>query len=338
MRWLLITFLLCPFLLPAQLPPQWEEIRSLYEEGKVYAGLKRADKELHRKEADRRFLVLRADGRNRIGDHWKASTDAREALQIVPVELKHEAALQLGIALAGLGVHDSARYWFEESARNSGNKEALLRLARMEIASGESIKAKEKLDRILASDPKHVKALLERGAAHMDLGDTTAAKKDLDLAVELAPRDPIAWNSRGFHLYARREMHQQAIEDYDRAIKLDPNYSFAFNNRGWSYFKLGDKDKAKKNIHLAGRKRPNNPFVHRNLGLISLAEGDTTAACAQFRKAASLKFEAMHGNEVDQLIAEHCGDVPIPEDQRPATTPPARSNAPRSNAPRSNAP
>lgn len=334
MRLLFLLAVLCPIILQAQPSSQWEEIRSLYAEGKVYAGLKRANKELQKKDGDRSILILRADGRNRIGEYWQAAADAREALRIAPAELRSEAALQLGISLQGTDQMDSARYWLEEAAKGNDDAEALVRLARMDMAMGEARVALEKLDRILAKDPDHVKALLERGAARMDVGDTTGARADLDRAVELAPRDPVAWNSRGFHLYSRQNMHHEAIADYDRAIKFDPNYSFAFNNRGWSYFKLGDHEKARKNIRLAGRKRPNNPYVHRNLGMIALVEGDTTVACTHFRKAATLNFEVLHGQEVNELIRMNCDASDAPAERTvPVSKPPVRSNAPRSNAP-----
>src|SRR5690606_6151851 len=213
---------------------------------------------------------------------------------------------------------------------------------KLDLVKGDVRSAMVHFDHVLAKDPDHVRALLERGAAHAIAGDTATARRDLDRAVELAPRDPVAWNSRGFYVHAAQGRHAEAIKDYDRAMKFDPNYGFACNNRGWSLFQLGDNDKALNNINLADRKSPENPFVHRNLGLIAIALGDTAQACLQFDQALRYDFTTLHGDEVQTLVSRHCRErKPAAEgaaNDRNARdtpeTPPVRSNAPiRSNAP-----
>ncbi len=318
----------------------WNAILEKFDQGKIYAGIRRAEKELSGKQPDRSFLILRADGSNRIGEYARAVSDAKQAIEHVSDTLLQQAYLQLGIAMIGTGKPDSARFFLEKALDASGNGEALLRLGRMDLVAGERDRALERFNQLLAADPDHVKALLERGAAHASMGDTAAARKDLDRAVDLAPRDPVAWNSRGFHVHASKGDHARAIVDYDRAIKLDPNYSFAFNNRGWSLYKLGDVKKARKNIALAARKRGSNPYVFRNLGVIALETGEKEQACAYFSKALTLNFEQLHGTEVSDLVREHCMEMrgePSGTDRVPDPEPdvvPPRSNAPgRGNAP-----
>ena len=331
-------------IVPAAVFPQgeWERIEALYAKGKIYAGLRMADKELAAKDPDLSLLVLRAEGHNRIGQFAKAEADARKALQYVEGEKAKKAALQLGIAMMESARPDSARAWLERSLGSEPDHEARIRLGKLDLVKGDARSAMVHFDHVLAKDPDHVRALLERGAAHAIAGDTAAARRDMDRAVELAPRDPVAWNSRGFYVHAAEGRHAEAIKDYDRAIKFDPNYSFAFNNRGWSLFQLGETDKALKNINLADRKRPGNPFVHRNLGLIAMAQGDTAQACLQFDQALRHDFTALHGDEVQTLMRLHCHDrKPAGEgaanDRNARDTPakpPIRSNAPiKSNAP-----
>ncbi len=313
------------------------KIREKYDRGKYYAGLRIADK-LIGDGGGSEVLLLRAEGYNEIGEFARAEKDARTVIRSGNEKERKEAALQLGIAAMETGKADSARHWLNEAIGAGNDREALIRLGRLDAVQGDPQSALQRFNAILSRKPDDVAALLERGAAHAMLGDTAAARADLDRAIELAPRDPVAWNSRGFHLHAANGRHEKAIADYDRAIKFDPNYSFAFNNRGWSYFKLGDLQKAKKNIGIAARKRPNNPFIHRNLALIELEQGDTVKACADLRKALDLNFTELHGAEVMELVKQHCSgserpwpEVPPTRSNAPATTP--KSNTPRSNAP-----
>ena len=97
-----------------------------------------------------------------------------------------------------------------------------------------------------------------------------------------------------------------AVADFSKAIKQNPNYSFAFNNRGWSRFKLGDTNGAIKDIDLARSKKPDNPYIYRNLGIIALEKKDVRGACTHFQHALELGFTALHGDEVERLVKEHC--------------------------------
>lgn len=315
----------------------WDKVRAAYDKGKPYGGIRTCDRQLAGKSPRVEFKVLRAQGYNMIGDHEKAVRDARAVRPLVNAELAHAAALQLGIAHMQLGRPDSARHWFTEAHAGATAMEAELRLGMLDRNAGRCADALARFDRVLASNANELVALRERGACRSTVGDSAGARADLDRLVELAPRDAVSWNSRGyFHAEAGR--YREAILDYDRAIKLDPNFSYAFNNRGWAYHKLGDNVRALRNITLAARKKRSNPYVYRNYGLIALAEGDTVRACGHFRTALDMRFTALHGAEVEDLVRIHCASVaPQPTFSKPTDRPveqEKRSNAPlRNNAP-----
>lgn len=294
------------------------------------------------KPPQKEFLVLRAEGKNKIGEYDHAKNDAREAYGLFDGELKRLAALQLGISMLGLGAPDSARTWLERSLGSPKDVEAWYRLGLLEKAKNDHNAAIVHFDKVLAIEPANALVLSERGGSYALMGDTVKARESLDNALELEPRNAVLWNARGYFLHASSGHFEKAIADYDRAIKLDPNYSFAFNNRGWAYYKLGDRNKALKNINLAANKSRTNPYVYRNLGVIALESGDTTRACGHFHTALSLQFTAFHGSEVRELLNANCDrgmsvppktadpdnrDAPvIPE--TPRTNAPTRSNAP----------
>lgn len=331
-----LALLFCT-LLSAQGDKAWDKVRAAYDRGKPYGGIRTCDRQLSGKAPKVEFKVLRAEGFNMIGDHEKALRDAHDARPVVSADLAHAAALQLGNAHMQLGRPDSARHWFTAANAGTTAMEAELRLGMLDRNAGRCADALERFDRVLASDANALVALRERGACRSDVGDSTGARSDLDRLVELAPRDAVSWNSRGY-FHAQQGRYRQAIADYDRAIKLDPNYSFAFNNRGWAYHKLGDNDRALRNVTMAARKRSNNPYVYRNFGLIALAQGDTARACGHFRTALDMRFTALHGSEVEDLVRSHCAEVaPQPTQSKPADRPvekDRRTNTPvRSNAP-----
>jgi Tfp pilus assembly protein PilF len=333
-----VLALLLAFAAHGQHAKRWAQARAQLDAGKVYAAIRTCDRMVSGKTPHTSFRVLRAEGFNRIGNYAQAEKDARTALAVVRGDTVQMAALQIGIAMMESGRPDTARIWLERSLGGHMDAEAQLRLARLDLLQGAQGEALNRLNTVLERQPDLVRALLERGAVHAARNDTAAARRDLDRAVELAPRDPVALNSRGFLVHATRGDHARAIVDYDRAIKMDPNYSFAFNNRGWSLYKLGQVDKGRKNILLAARKRAANPFVFRNLGVIALETGDTATACSHFKQALVLKFEQLHGPEVSELQRKHCTTPAVPPAPSNAPDAPVRPTSPRSNAPRSNAP
>ena len=323
--------------LHAQTDKAWNKVRAALDRGKPYGAIRACESQLAGKSPRQEFLVLRAEARNQIGDHEKAIADARDARPVVSAELQQAAALQLGIAHANLGRPDSARHWYTAALDGPADRAARLRLGLLDRTAGRCDDAIQRYDQVLAQQPDHLVALRERGTCKAELGDSTAALRDLERALELAPRDPVNWNSRGYvHLQAGR--YVPAIRDFDRAIKLDPNYSFAFNNRGMAYHRLGDTERGLRDITLAARKRRNNPYVYRNFGIIARDQGDTERACRHWRNALDLRFTELYGTEVEELVRTHCGAVPAPAAPKPAAAP-AQPTERKTNAPvRSNAP
>lgn len=311
----------------------WRKVEDAYAKGKPYKAIRACDGFLSGRHPEQRFLVLRAVGQNMLGYHEKALLDATKGSAHVHGDTLDLARVQIGIALVALGHADSARHWFTLAYDGGQGAEARRRMAQLEKVEGRCTDAVTLLDHVLRTDPDDAVALRDRGGCHALLGDTAAARSDLDRAIVLAPRDPVAWNSRGQDLYARTGHWTEALADFDRAIKLDPNYSFAFNNKGFALHKLGRTDKGLRAIALAGKKRRNNPFVPRNLGLIALDLGDTDKACGHFRNALILGFTAQYGTEVDELVKAHCGGM------RPVEAPAqAAPHKPSSISPRNNAP
>jgi tetratricopeptide (TPR) repeat protein len=316
------------------------QVRAALHADKPYKALAKAQGALSRKEVPPVFYVLRADAYVRIGEYAKALRDAGTARALLGDT--QEVRSQLIGAHLGLGQVDSALYYIVGSPEQVDDAEYAYRVAGTYQRAGDRVKAREILDRSIMAFPGVARLLRERGACHAMLGDSARARSDFDQAVELAPRDAVNYNSRGFYRYALFGDHKRAVADMDRAIKQDPNYGYAFSNRGWSRFQLGETVKARKDLQLAIRKNPGNAYAYRSLGLIELAAGSKELACERFSKALELRFTAYHGGEVEQLMQEHCTDlhrpaVPIvpsvPADPPPPYNAPATPKSKQGNAP-----
>lgn len=325
----------------AQTTPRTEaKVRAKLAKGKAYPAIRIATGALG-KPGHPEFYALRAQGYNAIAEFTKAAQDARTAMQLLPDSLS--GLFQLAVAEQGMGQLDSADVHFAELIRQKPTVEAYFRQAQVRQLQGKLQDAMADIESALAlggpdnaaSAPLH----RTKGELAAMAGDTAMARTELDKAVQLAPNDPVNYNSRGYYLFAFRGNHAEAIREYGRAIKLNPNYSYAFNNRGWSWYKEGNTKKALKDINRAKRKKSMNPFVYRNLGVIALESGDTAKACVLLREAVDKGFTALYGNEVEQLMERSCKQVPTTKNKVPLQAPqgtmdqrqnrpPVRSNAP----------
>lgn len=309
----------------AQAPPTKKELKAkaYITKGKPYKAIALSDDHLTGKTAEPAFYVIRAEAYNMIGEHIKAEQDARRSMAAFPGST--EALFQLAIAEQGSARNDSALIHLQQVLSKAPSAEVHFRLALTHQQRRDHAAALADLERAAqlggATDRARVERM--RGECHAMLGDSARSRQAFDSALAISPRDPVIWNSRGFFRYATFGEHARALVDYDQAIKFNPNYSFAFNNRGWSLYKLGDTEKAMQNIILAERKKPFNPYLYRNKGIIKIEQGDIAGGCAALRQALEQGFTEQFGPEVMDLAARHC----------PAVNAPAAPAAPPANAP-----
>ena len=337
---LFMALLLPVFLLAQGQSKQEKKVRAQLERGKAYPAIRNATAMLG-KGGHPEFYALRAEGYNSIAEYNKAEADARTAMRLLPDDIS--GLYQLALAEQGLGQLDSAMAHLKQVHEKLPSVEVLYRLTMVEQMANRLPEAMQDINAaiLLEGIPTAASSRLFRvkGEVAAMMGDSALAKKELDLAIQLAPSDPVNYNSRGFYVHAWRGEYLKAISDYDRAIKLNPNYSYAFNNRGWSYYKSGDTDRGLRDIKRAKQKKVHNPYIYRNLGVIALESGDTTKACTLLRQALDKGFTGLYGNEVNELIATSCKNSPTGTPTAPLQ--PAKGTLDRQTdkpVPRSNAP
>lgn len=128
---------------------------------------------------------------------------------------------------------------------------------------------------------------LQAGIDNIKSGDLRAAEAQLQKAVQLAPKNPEAYNLLGF-VDDQTARPQQAIRCYEEALNLAPNYSAARNNLGSAYLRMGKVSLAIEQFEKTLRSRPDDLTANYNLGLIYLQTGTPLKAVAHLEKAHSI--------------------------------------------------
>ena len=156
-------------------------------------------------------------------------------------------------------------------------------------------------DQAQAPDELRVPALVRRGRALLDRGDTAAALADFREAVRLAPDSPAALGGLGRAELAAGDA-EAAREHLGRAIELDPAATRLRQPLGMAYRALGDREAARRALSGAGDGEPSladpvvaaitqrsrSPQFFLQTGLAQADRGDYGAAAAMIGRAVAL--------------------------------------------------
>lgn len=89
-------------------------------------------------------------------------------------------------------------------------------------------------------------ALIDRGTAYSELKKYDAAINDLNQAIKIDSKNPLAYTVRGV-VYFRSFRPQLAVADFDRALAIDGADKYAVVNRAGAYLMLDNPAAAAKN-------------------------------------------------------------------------------------------
>jgi tetratricopeptide (TPR) repeat protein len=101
----------------------------------------------------------------------------------------------------------------------------------------------EDFSKVIALDPKNVRALAERASCYAQMHKNDLALADIQTALALDPRNGIAITARGM-VASNTNRYQDAIADFSKALEIFPGDSFTLGRRAMAYDKLNDMEHA----------------------------------------------------------------------------------------------
>ncbi|HEX3044148.1 MAG TPA: tetratricopeptide repeat protein [Bacillota bacterium] len=124
------------------------------------------------------------------------------------------------------------------------------------------------------------KELVNKGISLSMLHREQDAIECLNRALDLDPKDELAWNSKGVALVAL-ERNEEAIECFKQALQLNPGFVDALNNQGWVLSIMGMPEAAIECYNRALELNPNATTVWENKGkaFATLGLGEEAIGC-----------------------------------------------------------
>ena len=137
-------------------------------------------------------------------------------------------------------------------------------------------------------DPTNSRIFGSLAILHSGRGDYASAIENLDKLIKLRPKDPVNYLNRGIALFSKGD-YEKAISDYTSALGLDPKMIPALNNRCMAFAVVGkDLAQARADCDEVKKLAPRDSYVHINLGLIDLKQGQYAKAIAQYDAALAI--------------------------------------------------
>ena len=188
----------------------------------------------------------------------------------------------------------------EQLRRANAEQDKQIAELKNQLADVKTQQDKEKITRRFAAEDKIFLSnkKYEEGHQLLQNGDYRRAENLFTQAIELNPKNALAYGARGTMHYESRDF-RRAIADFNRAVELDPNWIQMHLLIGYSYFSLNDYGMAvaslNKVIHMAknfsfdrkygltGRKLIATAYYNR--GIIHQAFGEYERAEADFYRA-----------------------------------------------------
>lgn len=167
-------------------------------------------------------------------------------------------------------------------------------------------------DRLIQLKPKDYFYRCMHANTLKSAGNYNKALIQLYEAIKLKPSDVLAYEIRGF-TYLAQNNFDSALTDFLEIVRLVKNnnehgnlLAKNYNNIGFTFYKLGQNDKALTNIDHSLKLMPSNSYAWKNRALVLLDIGEKEKACLDLKKSKNLDYLKDYGKEVDSLLLVHC--------------------------------
>ena len=305
------------------------------------------DEILKKDKHDRQALLLRA----RIKAQSGQAENLKSAIEDLKDVLRQEPNSRAGLYFMAqinytLGLMDQARAFASDLEKNYPDYlPAKLMQLQITLTGGDLKSALSLANDLLARLDKtapdrdnspqllaeiRYKTHLTRGATQLQLRNVAAARQDFDIARQIAPNDPIVYNSMA--LASLAETNQpDAISSFENALRVDATNFDALNGLITLYANNKELDKAHARVDQALGSYPNVAALHYLKALVYGYEKNSQSAEAELRRTIELDpnylsaYSALanlyiRSKQEDRAIAEYQKIMALrPENSAPYT-------------------
>ena len=236
------------------------------------------DEALKKDSHDRQALLLRA----RLKAQSNQTDQLKSAIEDLKDVLRQEPNSRSGLYFMAqvnfsLGLIDQARAFTSELEKTYPDYlPAKLMDLQITLSSGDYKNATTLANELLARLDKTApdrdnspqllaeireKSYLSRGTAQLQLKNTAGARKDFEAARDIAPKDPVVYNSLALASISENKP-QDAMSSFESALSADPTNFDALNGLITLYAKNQEFDKAHARIDQVLSSNPNMASLH----------------------------------------------------------------------------
>jgi tetratricopeptide (TPR) repeat protein len=217
-----------------------------------------------------------------------------------------EAYAYLGQALDKLGHASWARAALDYALRLSPQSPVVLTLAGLYWdRHDDPVQARQHYQAAYEQTPGNTALALEIAATYAAEGQYTAAEAWLFHAAQIAPHDPLGWQTLAhFYLDSGIGIEESGLPVALQLVEMAPQSAHAHDMLGWAYFLTQQDQRALASLNQALALDPSLPSAHFHLGRWYARQGQYEAAAQAFRQAGAYDVAGQLADELERAWGE----------------------------------
>jgi len=211
--------------------------------------------------------------------------------------LKRNAEIQLGIDLDALEKTDEAKKHLDKLiASKPEDLEAILALGNITRERKQYAACADAYSKAVGLQPNPTRSnwttYYFRGICYERNKQWSKAEADMKKALELYPEQPHVLNYLGYSWIDQGIHLDEGMSMIKRSVEQRPDDGYIVDSLGWAYYRLGNYEEAVKNLERAVELKPVDPTINDHLGDVYWKVDRVLEAKFQWSHARDLKPDA----------------------------------------------
>ncbi|THG92786.1 hypothetical protein EW145_g8587, partial [Phellinidium pouzarii] len=170
----------------------------------------------------------------------------------------------------------------------AGRAQALNLRGSFRFLMGDSQAAKEDLQAAIVAQPENTQSWVKIASVHMEQGEPELAFDAFEEAVKHDPKDPDIYYHRGQVLFIMQKF-PEAAENYSKSLELDPDFVFSHIQLAVAQYKNNQLSEAKATFRKALKTFPQRSEPNNYYGELLLDQKQFEEAIEKFDRAIELE-------------------------------------------------